>query len=497
MNSKSFNDLSVTARVTLAVLAALFVSLACAAFFLTTFVKGKMTTVYVESVETLFDSLQNGVEDSLERGQMKNFEKLILRQKNITGVLDVTLYDREGKVNLSSSGHDNATKSIEPQVLQQLSGKTGPIRILSADTIQIYAPQMVKADCIRCHPTWAPGEHGGVLALTFDLSKLNGILTNLQIILLAGSLILLILVSVIIFRAMRKVVSKPIDTIIGELTGSSSMIAAVAQKAASASQSLAENAIQQAASLQETSASLEEIASMTANNAENATSADDLMREGNKVMTDANERMHELTAAMEEIAQANAETTKIIKTIEDVAFQTNLLALNAAVEAARAGDAGAGFAVVADEVRNLARRAAQAAQDTTQLLAGTSTRVEAGVELVKVTNAAFEEAADKAQKTAVLLKEIANSSKEQSTGIGQVSKAVFDLDKVTQQNAADADQAAHIAEDMEDQSTHLNRDVASLVRLVRGAGSDHETAALVKQVEGTTEEPAEETPLLE
>ncbi|MDH3393762.1 MAG: methyl-accepting chemotaxis protein [Desulfobulbaceae bacterium] len=475
MDSKTFNNLSVTARVTLAVLVTLFVSLACSAFFLTTFVKNKMTSVYVGSVETLFDSLQNGVEDSLERGQMKNFEKLLIRQKNIQGVVDVSLYDRDGKMNLSSSGNGNGNTSLSQQVQQQVNTQNGMVRLISKDTINIYAPQMVKADCIRCHPAWKTGEHGGVLSLTYDLSKLNSILTNLQVILITGSVLLLLIISLIIYRAMRQVVSKPVDAIIEELTESSELIAAVAQKAASASQSLAENAIQQAASLQETSASLEEIAAMTANNAENATSADDLMREGNTVMTDANERMHKLTAAMQEISRANDETTKIIKTIEDVAFQTNLLALNAAVEAARAGEAGAGFAVVADEVRNLAQRAAQAAQDTTQLLAGTSDRVSAGVDLVKLTSEAFEEAADKAQKTAVLLNEIADSSKEQSIGISQVSKAVFDLDKVTQQNAADADQAAHIAEDMEDQSSNLNGDVSSLVQLVRGAGSEAQT----------------------
>lgn len=216
MNSKSFNNLSVTARVTLAVLVTLFVSLACSAFFLTTFVKNKMTSVYIGSVETLFDSLQNGVEDSLERGQMKNFEKLLIRQKNIQGVVDVALYDRDGKINLSSSGNSSSEVTIDPQVQKQINSKKGMVRIVSEETINIYAPQMVKADCIRCHPAWKTGEHGGVLSLTYDLSRLNAILTNLQLILTVGSFLLLLLISFIIYRAMRQVVSKPVDAIIEE-----------------------------------------------------------------------------------------------------------------------------------------------------------------------------------------------------------------------------------------------------------------------------------------
>ncbi len=157
----------------------------------------------------------------------------------------------------------------------------------------------------------------------------------------------------------------------------------------SASQQLAAGSSEQAASIEETSSSLEEMSSMTSQNADNAGCADNLMKEVNQVVGQANASMTELTTSMAHISQASEETSKIIKTIDEIAFQTNLLALNAAVEAARAGEAGAGFAVVADEVRNLAMRAADAAKNTADLIEGTVKKVSDGSDLVTKTNDAF------------------------------------------------------------------------------------------------------------
>jgi methyl-accepting chemotaxis protein len=470
MVRNTFAKFAVTPRVMIAVLAVLFIILLGGTISLSGFVKNKMNTTYRESVHALFNSFEEGVKGSLERGQMKNFQKLLHRQENIKGVIEASLYDNAGNLNLSSSGTQTANKNTSLSQNQQLklAESKRPIEEVTSDFIRIISPQIIVGDCIRCHLNWKNGGIGGSLSLTYDMSTLNKTITNLQTIMAVGCLFLLLATSIIIYLVMQRTVSKPINHIITDLSASANMVESVASRSTTASKSLAERASQQAASLEETSASLEEISSMTNQNAENATQANDLMTETNQVMLDANKAMDQLNLAMKDISTANEETTKIIKTIDEIAFQTNLLALNAAVEAARAGEAGAGFAVVADEVRNLAMRAAEAAKDTGQLLEGTNSHVNKGVELMQLTDESFKKAAEQTQKTATILGEITTASKEQSTGIGQVSQAIHDLDEVTQHNAADADGDLQVAADMEYQSQQLNEYVNKLIRLVKG-----------------------------
>jgi methyl-accepting chemotaxis protein len=213
---------------------------------------------------------------------------------------------------------------------------------------------------------------------------------------------------------------------------------------------------------------MEEMSSMTRKNAENANHADGLMKEANKVVATANQSMEQLTQSMADISKASEETSKIIKTIDEIAFQTNLLALNAAVEAARAGEAGAGFAVVADEVRNLAMRASDAAKNTASLIESTVKKVKDGSELVTTTNDAFKKVAESSAKVGDIVSEIAEASKEQSSGIEQVNIAITEMDKVVQQNAANAEESASASEEMSAQAEQLKEYVNDLLALVTG-----------------------------
>lgn len=286
-------------------------------------------------------------------------------------------------------------------------------------------------------------------------------------IMIVFGLISMVIIAVILFFMISRITGKIKQAAEGINEGTN-QVAKASGILAQSSQSLSEGAGRQAASIEEISSSMEQMSSMTMKNAENAGNADNLMKEANQVVSAANASMERLTKSMIDISVASKDTSKIIKTIDEIAFQTNLLALNAAVEAARAGEAGAGFAVVADEVRNLAMRAADAAKNTEEMIEGTVKKVNDGSELVSATSDAFRKVAEYTGQVGALVAEISEASKEQSHGIELANKAISEMDQVVQQNAATAEDSAAASEELNGQAEQLKSHVQELVMIVTG-----------------------------
>ena len=282
-----------------------------------------------------------------------------------------------------------------------------------------------------------------------------------------------ILIGALLSFLLIRTITTPIRRISGCLHNSAGEVAAASNQVSQSSQQLAEGSSEQAASLEETSASLEELSAMTKQNALNAAQARSLMEDANRVVEHAGVAMDKMTDSMQGLAQSGGEISKIVKSIDEIAFQTNLLALNAAVEAARAGDAGLGFAVVAEEVRKLAQRAAQAAGNTQELIDGTVRRIEEGSKLVTQTRQGFDQIKESSASVATLVREVAAASEEQAKGIEQINVAMTQMDTVVQNSAAAAEESAAASEEMNAMAGDMGFMVNDLVLLIEGAQSGH------------------------
>jgi methyl-accepting chemotaxis protein len=238
-------------------------------------------------------------------------------------------------------------------------------------------------------------------------------------------------------------------------------VSSASQQIASSSQAVATGASQQASSLQQTTASIESMAQVTRAAADSAGRARDLTSKARESASGGTAAVEQLQSAMARIRKSADDTSQIIRDINDIAFQTNLLALNAAVEAARAGDAGRGFAVVSEEVRSLAMRAKVAAQKTEGLIQHSVKDANEGEATARLMGSRLGEIVAGIGSVTETVAEIADASRAQAQGIDQVSRAVAEMDKVTQQNAASAEESSSASSQLSGQAQELSSMVAA------------------------------------
>ena len=387
----------------------------------------------------------------------------------------------------------NEPNASEGAILDYLE-KSGQPEYFKADRVAnliVYArPIRLTTDCLTCHgdpansPThdgkdvlgfsmegWREGEVHGAFVLTAHLDQVDhvasaraqsdAIQTTMLWMLPTG-----LIIGLAFFWYGRKSIVKPLLMVVKSTRRSSLETADASRQIASASQSLAESATEQAASLEEISDSLSSVTEQTRSSADGAHQAKSLADQTNDAAVRGTEDMKRMDEAMSEIRTATQSVSRIIKTIDEVAFQTNILALNAAVEAARAGQAGSGFAAVADEVRSLAQRSAEAARETTTLVGNALERTTRGAAICSVVVARLKEIEDRGKPLNQAVGAIASAAGEQRANIERVTSSVAELSQATQGVAANAEQSAAAATQLNAQSEHLMDSIKALSVLV-------------------------------
>jgi methyl-accepting chemotaxis protein len=362
--------------------------------------------------------------------------------------------DDEAFVALSKS-YDTTVEDYlrSNELLKQMGHQALVVNKVSFTSAEEFLAKLVSYNMTEAGDTTkASSSQAGVLKTVSITTMIVGVVASLAM----GSLI-------------TRGINKSLRQVCDSLSAGADQTTAAASQVASASQTLAGGASEQAASLEETSASLEEMTSMVKRNADSAQQAKEISTQTRAAADTGARDMEQMQQSMGAIKTSSDEIAKIVKNIDEIAFQTNILALNAAVEAARAGEAGAGFAVVADEVRNLAQRSATAAKETANKIEDAIAKTTHGVEVSGKVAESLKQIIEKARTVDDLVGEIASASKEQAQGIQQVNTAVTQMDKVTQSNAASAEESASASEELSSQAQAVKDSVETLQALVGGS----------------------------
>lgn len=323
-----------------------------------------------------------------------------------------------------------------------------------------------KTSYVKLVPRWGWVIGAGVY--TDDVrASVNGVVL-IAVVVSAIGLVISLLLSI----SMARRLSAPLEHAITSLEAGSTHVADASQMVARVSESLAQDSMSSASALQQSTTAMNGVSTRTKRNADDTDEVQRLMRSTTEQVERATRQLTEVRHHMDRVTETGREVSKVVKTIDDIAFQTNLLALNAAIEAARAGAAGAGFAVVAEQVRALAMRCAEASKTSADLIDRTVSGITEGTTLVTGSSAGFAALANDVRQVDTLLLGIAKASSEQATNLGEVGHGLRALDTTTQHTAANAQEIASAAQELNGQAATLQTIVHDLHHLIEGGALD-------------------------
>lgn len=305
----------------------------------------------------------------------------------------------------------------------------------------------------------------GILELYITPRFVIGFLRKMLFNIIAQTLLIALTIIAALYIFIGKFAIMPLNQSIVGLHASASQMRSAAGQVSDAAQNLSDGTSKLSASMEETAASLEETASAIRSNSEKVHRADQVVSDSQKDIGAVISSVQRQISFIEDIAQESEKIRRIVKTIDEIAFQTSLLSLNAAIEAARAGDSGAGFSVVAGEVRTLAMRAAAAAKDTDKIIESTVKKIADGAMMVAGTKDTFAKMEGSSREIAALMKDILSAFSGQAQDIAQMSKTVSDTDVLLQQNAANSEELAATAQQMNAQAEMMYDFIQNLASL--------------------------------
>jgi methyl-accepting chemotaxis protein len=379
---------------------------------------------------------------------------------------------------LKPENKTNKANEIQAAALQLMaSQKLDEYYVVDRDSnlVRYFHPIKLTKSCLECHdagdsPKDKPTH--GAMEIVQSLDAKNSVLAKSflqgKIIMGIVCVIGLIFVGLIYAWVITISINRPMHRLTLSLIEGSSQLAETASGVTSSSQSTASGSQNQVTLIQDTVSGMQVLSASTHQSADYAKEAARLVEDSSNRVSRATERTADMDRSMNQIREASSQTSKIVKTIDEIAFQTNLLALNAAVEAARAGEAGKGFAVVAEEVRNLAMRSAESARSTTTLIEDTMHRVEDGVKTVEELKKALNDVAVSSNSITQLVGQISETTSMQDSGIEDVNKSMNQITVLTKQNSEIAQGTATAAEQLTSNSEILRENIAALTGLING-----------------------------